>query len=279
MVEPTPQDSIMLLQEFASEGSLHDLLDDQSRVPDELILMYMFSQVSDAMSYLAHNRVIRGDLACRNILVFRFNKYRPEDNLVKLTDFGHTRNSSIYVSVNKESTVNDCIPIRYASPELIQHNECSEKSDIFSMGVTMWEAFSKATILWSSIETIIQICQLVTSGETLSKPITCSDETWTVILTTLSLNAQERPTFSQLRSSLTRLQYQLENSIRSQFELINKFQEVLQVDINQVIVGIDFEQTLVALSGLDIDQTGATFRRIPNTHVTVFRLTILMIII
>ncbi|CAF1489322.1 unnamed protein product [Rotaria sp. Silwood1] len=122
MVEPTPQDSIMLLQEFASEGSLHDLLDDQSRVPDELILMYMFSQVSDAMSYLAHNRVIRGDLACRNILVFRFNKYRPEDNLVKLTDFGLTRNSSIYVSVNKESTVNDCIPIRYAFPELIQHN-------------------------------------------------------------------------------------------------------------------------------------------------------------
>ncbi|CAF4014478.1 unnamed protein product, partial [Rotaria sp. Silwood1] len=46
----------------------------------------------------------------------------PEDNLVKLTDFGLTRNSSIYVSVNKESTVNDCIPILYAFPELIQHN-------------------------------------------------------------------------------------------------------------------------------------------------------------
>ncbi|CAF4973293.1 unnamed protein product, partial [Rotaria sp. Silwood1] len=35
MVEPTPQDSIMLLQEYAPEGSLHDLLDDQPRVPDE----------------------------------------------------------------------------------------------------------------------------------------------------------------------------------------------------------------------------------------------------
>ncbi|CAF4155623.1 unnamed protein product, partial [Rotaria sordida] len=274
MVEPTPQDSIMLLQEYAPEGSLHDLLDDQPRVPDELILIEMFSQISDAMNYLAHNRVIHGDLACRNILVFRFNKYKPVDNLVKLTDFGLTRHSSIYVSVNNESTVNDCIPLRYASPELIQHNERSEKSDIFSMGVTMWEAFSKATIPWSNIETDREICQRVTSGETLSKPITCSDETWTVILTTMSLNAQERPTFSQLRRSLTRLQYQLENSIRSHVELMDKFQQVLQVDMNQVVVGIAVEQTLVTLSGLNIDQTGATFRRIPNTHVTVFRLRI-----
>jgi serine/threonine protein kinase len=49
--------------------------------------------------------------------------------------------------------VNDCIPIRYASPELIQRQESSEKSDIYSMGVTMLEAFSKANIPGSHIET------------------------------------------------------------------------------------------------------------------------------
>ncbi|CAF5031985.1 unnamed protein product, partial [Rotaria sp. Silwood1] len=274
MVEPTPQDSIMLLQEYAPEGSLHDLLDDQSRVPDELILIEMFSQIADAMAYLAYNRVIHGDLACRNILVFRFNKYKPEDNLVKLTDFGLTRHSSIYMSVNNGSTVNDCIPIRYASPELIQHQKCSEKSDMFSMGVTMWEALSKATIPWSNIETDKEICQRVTSGEILSKPIMCSDETWLVILTTMIFNEQERPTFSQLKRSLTRLQYQLENLTRSHIELMAKFQRVLQVDMNQVVVGIAVEQTLVNLSGLNIDQTGATFRRIPDTNITVFRLRI-----
>ncbi|CAF5180700.1 unnamed protein product, partial [Rotaria magnacalcarata] len=69
VVEPTPQDTIMLLQEYAPEGSLHNLLDDVSRVPDELILIEMFSQIADAMTYLAYNRVTHGDLACRNILV------------------------------------------------------------------------------------------------------------------------------------------------------------------------------------------------------------------
>jgi serine/threonine protein kinase len=274
MVEPASQDSIMLLQEYAPQGSLHDLLDEQPRVPDELVLIEMFSQVADAMTYLAHNRVIHGDLACRNILVFRFNKYKPEDNLVKLTDFGLTRHSSIYVSVNNGSMVNDCIPIRYSSPELIQDQESSEKSDVFSMGVTMWEAFSKTIIPWSTIETDKEICQRVTSGETLSKPITCSDETWSVILTAMIFNAPERPTFSQLRRSLAKLQYLLENLTRSHMELMNKFQQVLQVDMGQVTDGIAVEQTLVNLSRLNIDQTGATFRRILDTNITVFRLRI-----
>jgi serine/threonine protein kinase len=272
MVEPTPQDSIMLLQEYAPERSLHDLLDDQPRVPDEMILIEMFSQITDAMAYLAYNRVTHGDLACRNILIFRFNKYKPEDNLVKLSDFGLTRHSSIYLSVNNESTVNDCIPIRYASPELIQHQEYSEKSDMYSMGVTMWEAFSKAKIPWSHIETDQEICRRVALGETVPKPITCSDETWSVILTTMNLNAQERPTFSQLRRLLTKLQYQIENTTRSHGELMNKFQQVLEVDMNEVVIGIAVEQTLVNLSGLNINQTGATFRRQPNTDITVFRL-------
>ncbi|CAF1436811.1 unnamed protein product [Didymodactylos carnosus] len=138
------------------------------------------------------------------------------------------------------------------------------------MGVTMWEAFSKATIPWSNIETDEEVCQRVTSGETLSKP----DETWIVILTTMAFNAQERPTFSQLRRSPIRLQYQLENLTHSHFELMNKFQKLLHVDMNEVVIGIAVEQTLVNLNGLNIDQTGATFRRIPDTNITVFRLRI-----
>ena len=274
MVEPAPQDSIMLLQEYAPEGNLHDLLDDQPRVPDEMILIEMFSQIADAMAYLAYNHVTHGDLACRNILVFRFDKDRPENNLVKLTDFGLTRHSSIYVSVDPESTVTDCIPIRYAAPEVIQRQEYSEKSDSYSIGVTMWEAFSKAKIPWSEIERDQEIRQCVTTGKTLAKPDTCSDETWAVILATMTLNAQERPTFSQLRRSLTRLQYQLEHIIRSHTELMNKFQRLLQVAREEVVMGIVVEQTLVNLSGLNMDQTGATFRRRPDTNITVFRLRI-----
>jgi multidrug efflux pump subunit AcrB len=88
----------------------------------------------------------------------------------------------------------------------------------------------------------------------------------------MNFNAQERPTFSQLRHSLTRLQYQVENIVRSHNELMNKFQRVLQVEMDEIVTGIAVEQTLVNLSGLNIDQTDATFRRRSDTNITVFHL-------
>ena len=274
VVEPAPQDSIMLLQQYAPNGNLSDFLEDQLRVPDEVILIEMFAQITDAMSYLAYNHITHGDLACRNIVIFRFSKFKSEDNLVKLTDFGLTQHCSTYVSINNELAITNCIPIRYASPEVILKKEYSEKSDVYSMGVTMWEAFSKATLPWSHIETAQESLQRIVSGETLSKPFMCSGETWSIILTTMNMMPLERPTFSQLRRSLTKLQYQIENRTPSHTELMIKLQQVLQVDIHEVVIGVAVEDTLVKLTGLRIDQTDAIFRHVPDPNITCFRLKI-----
>ena len=262
----------MLLQEYAPEGSLSDLLENRPRLPDEVILIEMFSQVADAMAYLAYNRVTHGDLACRNVVIFRFNKHQAEDNLVKITDFGLTRHTSIYVSVRDGTAISDCVPVRYAAPEVLQQGTYTEKSDIYSFGVTMWEAFSKAAIPWIDIETDAEISQRVIAGETLPKPTWCSDDTWFVVLTTMCVNPQKRPTFAQLRRALTNRRYQIESETPSHMELMNKLQRVLEVDMNEVVIGIAVEQTLVDLTGLTIDQSGATFRRKPGTTITVFRL-------
>ncbi len=47
---------------------------------------------------LAYNGIVHGDLACRNVLIFRFDPIEPKRNLVKLTDFGLSRFSAIYSS-------------------------------------------------------------------------------------------------------------------------------------------------------------------------------------
>lgn len=77
----------MLLQEQIPQGSLYDLIDICRRVPDEIILIEIFSQITDAMTYLATYRMIYKDLSCKNISVFRFSQYKPKDNLVKLAGF------------------------------------------------------------------------------------------------------------------------------------------------------------------------------------------------
>lgn len=51
--DPNPNaSSVMLLQEYASEGSLYELLNDQTEVPDIKVLEEMFIQITDAMIFL-----------------------------------------------------------------------------------------------------------------------------------------------------------------------------------------------------------------------------------
>jgi serine/threonine protein kinase len=109
--------SVMLLQEYAPEGSLFEFLTDQQELPNDKIFEEMFIQIADAMVFLgkkmmmmetlmvincfliAHNQIVHGDLACRNVLIFRYDPNDTKRNMVKLTDFGLSRFSSIYSSV------------------------------------------------------------------------------------------------------------------------------------------------------------------------------------
>ncbi|CAF0915368.1 unnamed protein product [Adineta steineri] len=142
------QNSVTLLQELAPEGSLYEVL--QHIGLNENILQAMFLQITDAMIFLAHNGIIHGDLACRNVLVFRLDKQEPHKNIVKLTDFGISRHSKLYAPTNSTATTTiNIVPTRYAAPEVLANEQYSEKSDVYSIGVLMWEAYSKGKIPWS----------------------------------------------------------------------------------------------------------------------------------
>ncbi|CAF4042987.1 unnamed protein product [Rotaria sp. Silwood2] len=79
--------SIMFLQEYASLGNLYELLQNKNKNFTEKLFIEIFLQNIDAMIYLTLNDVVHGDLACRNILVFRFDEINLKNILVKLTDF------------------------------------------------------------------------------------------------------------------------------------------------------------------------------------------------
>ncbi|CAF1343186.1 unnamed protein product, partial [Didymodactylos carnosus] len=156
--------AVLLLQECAPEGSLYELLRERKTAPDEKILVRMFLQITEAMIYLTSNDCIHGDLACRNILVFRFDENQPTNNVVKIADFGLSRHSQLYsMTPGAAHTTLNIVPIRYAAPEVLASSATpdvyTEKSDIYSMGVLMWEAYSRGSMPWSNIprdEDVIQ---------------------------------------------------------------------------------------------------------------------------
>ncbi|CAF2892778.1 unnamed protein product [Rotaria sp. Silwood2] len=204
--------SVMLLQEYAPEGSLYELLQERETVPDEKILIEIFLQIADAMIFLAYNNIVHGDLACRNVLVFRFDETNIKNNIVKVTDFGLSRESKIYSKTSGSArTTLDIIPTRYAAPEILAKNskpdDYTEKSDVYSMGVLMWEAYARGARPWSKVDKDEDVIQNVTNGILLTRPSKCSSKYWEIITKTWSKLSLDRPTFKQLKHLLTEQTY------------------------------------------------------------------------
>ncbi|CAF2510127.1 unnamed protein product [Rotaria sp. Silwood2] len=211
------KNSIILLQEYASEGSLYELLTERKKPIDEKILIEIFCQVLDAMSYLALNDVVHGDLACRNVLVFRFDENDPRNNVVKVADFGLSRYSKIYSQTTTMArTTLNIIPKRYCAPEILSTNvtanDYTEKSDVYSMGVLMWEAYSRGAIPWTNIESDDDVVRRVRNGDILPKPTNCSPQYWDIITKTWNKLSNQRPTFDQLKKLFKDQLYQTTTS-------------------------------------------------------------------
>ncbi|CAF1561416.1 unnamed protein product [Rotaria sordida] len=185
MVE-NDSNSLMLVQEYASEGDLEELLKENEFRPSQAVLLEIFLQIIDAIVYLANYCIVHGDLACRNVLVFRFNNFEPQEILVKLTDFGLTRASTLYsVVVSTASTTLVVVPLRYAAPEILQSaslSKYSEKLDVYSMGVLMWEPCSQEQLPYASIEDDNEVRRRKFNGEILTKPENCDEALWTIIV-------------------------------------------------------------------------------------------------
>lgn len=207
------RNSIMLLQEYASEGSLYELLTERRNPLDEVILVEIFLQVIDAMIYLAYNGVVHGDLACRNVLVFRFDEQDPRNIVVKVADFGLSRYSKLYnQTAYTGRTTFSTVPTRYCAPEIlstnVSANDYTEKSDVYSMGVLMWEAYCRGVIPWTNLTDDAEIVRRVRNGERLPKPENSSIHYWEIIIKTWSQLPDERPTFERLKTLLHKQLYQ-----------------------------------------------------------------------
>ncbi|CAF3671558.1 unnamed protein product [Rotaria socialis] len=201
--------TLMLIQEYATEGDLAELLKENEFQPSKLVLLEIFLQIIDAMVYLANYGIVHGDLACRNVLVFRLHNSNPQENLVKLTDFGLTRASTLYSVVGSTaSTTLVVVPLRYAAPEILLSaglSNYSEKSDVYSMGILMWEACSQGQLPYGSIDDDNEVRRLKIKGEILSQPENCDEKLWNIIVQCWHQQPDIRPTFKMLKESLLEL--------------------------------------------------------------------------
>ncbi|CAF4127347.1 unnamed protein product [Rotaria sp. Silwood2] len=196
--------STIFVQEYAQQGDLANWLMDNQTDLSSTLSIEIFCQVADAMSYVASKSIVHGDLGCRNILVYRIDSSKPENTLVKITDFG-LAHSIDHPPVNNNSSI---VPIRFCAPEILENNvhiNYSEKSDVYSMGVLMWEALSNGEMPFSSIFSDDTVKRMKLNNERLSQPLNCDRQIWILMEKCWSFNPKQRFNFEQIKDELSEI--------------------------------------------------------------------------
>ncbi|CAF3891387.1 unnamed protein product, partial [Rotaria magnacalcarata] len=194
----------IFIQEYAPQGDLADYLIDNPSKFTLPIFAEMFLQIADAMRHIASKRIVHGDLGCRNVLVFRVDETQLKNNLVKITDFGLARFIDQEAPRENESVV----PIRYCAPEILRtnrHSDYSEKSDVYSLGVLIWEALSNSEIPYSTVDKDDVVKEMKLNNENLTRPHPCSDELWNLMKKCWHTNPDVRPSFERINEELSEL--------------------------------------------------------------------------
>lgn len=102
-------------------------LDDHNYFPEE-IARFLIAEVILAIEYIHEQDIIYRDLKPNNILI-------DSDGHIKITDFGLAKEGM----VGMDSTNTFCGSPAYLAPELIKDKKFNKASDIYQVGVTLYE--------------------------------------------------------------------------------------------------------------------------------------------
>jgi len=124
-----------LVMEFASKGSLHNLIHESNEILDEKMIISILKQIANGLIYLHSSSppILHGDLKPSNIIF-------DNENNVKLMDFGFSTIKKETREYNNETTSKG--QLRWMAPELL-FEKPTLKSDIYAFGIIIWQLFTR----------------------------------------------------------------------------------------------------------------------------------------
>jgi eukaryotic-like serine/threonine-protein kinase len=130
-------DTCFIVSEYVEGGSLADKLV-SGRVPREQALRWV-SEIADALEYAHLNGVIHRDIKPANILIDHHGR-------AKLADFGIAHSAT-----KTGSFASSLGTLKYMSPEQLEGKPSDHRSDLYSLGVVLYEVLT-GRIPYSSSE-------------------------------------------------------------------------------------------------------------------------------
>ncbi len=122
------EDIAYIAMEYLHGRELRDILNDNKILPIGQVID-IISQVALGLSYAHEHEIVHRDIKPSNVMVIR-------DGHVKITDFGIARMASAAVRTQTGMVLGSP---KYMSPEQVMGKLTDQRSDIFSLGVMLYE--------------------------------------------------------------------------------------------------------------------------------------------
>ncbi|KAK7329824.1 hypothetical protein VNO77_24004 [Canavalia gladiata] len=195
IVRDGPDGSLATVTEFMINGSLKQFLHKKDRTIDRRKRLIIAMDAAFGMEYLHGKNIVHFDLKCENLLV---NMRDPQRPVCKIGDLGLSK-------VKQHTLVSGGVrgTLPWMAPELLsgKSNMVSEKIDVYSFGIVMWELLT-GNEPYADMHCASIIGGIVNNTLRPQIPTWCDPEWKSLMESCWASDPAERPSFSEISKKL-----------------------------------------------------------------------------
>ncbi|KAM6955878.1 mitogen-activated protein kinase kinase kinase 13 isoform 3-T8 [Lycodopsis pacificus] len=173
-----------IIMEYCAQGQLYEVLRAGRKVTPRMLVDWA-TGIASGMNYLHLHKIIHRDLKSPNVLV-------TYNDTVKISDFGTSKELS-----DKSTKMSFAGTVAWMAPEVIRNEPVSEKVDIWSFGVVLWELLT-VEVPYKDVDSSAIIWGVGSNSLHLPVPSTCPDGFKILMKQTWQSKPRNRPSFRQI---------------------------------------------------------------------------------